>query len=118
MSSIVLVGALDTKGAEFAFLKDQILARGHVPVVVDVGVLGTPAFAAAVLGSLQDAGFTAALVLTQPDRPRGRGLNVVPSPVKRLALDGGIPVYEPATLAPVETCAPILANPLDVLSSS
>ena len=80
-----------------------------------IGFAGTPAFAAAVLGSLQDAGFAVALVLTQPDRPRGRGLNVVPSPVKRVALDGGIPVYEPATLARVETCAPILANPLDVL---
>jgi methionyl-tRNA formyltransferase len=80
-----------------------------------IGFAGTPAFAAAVLGSLQDAGFAAALILTQPDRPRGRGLNVVPSPVKRIALEGGIPVYEPATLAQDEACAPIIANPLDVL---
>ena len=80
-----------------------------------VGFAGTPAFAAAVLGSLQDAGFAVALVLTQPDRPRGRGLNLVPSPVKRVALDGGIPVYEPATLATDAARAPILANPLDVL---
>ena len=80
-----------------------------------IGFAGTPAFAAAVLGSLRDAGFAIVLVLTQPDRPRGRGLNVIPSPVKRVAMDGGIPVYEPATLAPDAARAPILANPLDVL---
>jgi methionyl-tRNA formyltransferase len=80
-----------------------------------IGFAGTPAFAAAMLGSLRDAGFAVVLVLTQPDRPRGRGLNVIPSPVKRIALDGGIPVYEPATLAPDAARAPILANPLDVL---
>jgi methionyl-tRNA formyltransferase len=80
-----------------------------------IGFAGTPAFAAAMLGSLRDAGFAIVLVLTQPDRPRGRGLNVIPSPVKRVALDGGIPVYEPATLAPDAARAPILANPLDVL---
>jgi methionyl-tRNA formyltransferase len=80
-----------------------------------IGFAGTPAFAAAVLGSLRDAGFAIALVLTQPDRPRGRGLNVIASPVKRIALDGGIPVYEPATLAPDAARAPILANSLDVL---
>jgi len=80
-----------------------------------VGFAGTPAFAATVLGSLRDAGFAIVLVLTQPDRPRGRGLNLVPSPVKRVALDGGIPVYEPATLASDAARASILANPLDVL---
>ncbi len=80
-----------------------------------IGFAGTPAFAAAVLGSLRDAGFALALVLTQPDRPRGRGLNVVPSPVKRVALDEGVPVYEPAKLAPEAVRAPLLANPLDVL---
>jgi methionyl-tRNA formyltransferase len=80
-----------------------------------IGFAGTPAFAAAVLGSLRDAGFAIVLVLTQPDRPRGRGLNVIPSPVKRVAMDGGIPVYEPATLAPDAARAPILANALDVL---
>jgi methionyl-tRNA formyltransferase len=80
-----------------------------------IGFAGTPAFAAAVLRSLRDAGFAVVLVLTQPDRPRGRGLNVAPSPVKRVALEGGIPVYEPAKLAPEAASAPILVNPLDVL---
>jgi len=80
-----------------------------------IGFAGTPAFAAAVLGSLRDAGFAVVLVLTQPDRPRGRGLNLVPSPVKRIALDGSIPIYEPATLAPDVARAMIVANQLDVL---
>ncbi len=81
-----------------------------------IGFAGTPAFAAAVLGSLRDAGFAIALVLTQPNRPRGRGLNLVASPVKQIALDAGIPVYEPATLAPDAARAPILANRVDVLA--
>ena len=45
-STIVVIGALDTKGAEVAFLKDQIEARGHRALVIDSGVLGEPAFGA------------------------------------------------------------------------
>jgi uncharacterized protein (UPF0261 family) len=45
MATIVVMGALDTKGAELKFVKEQIEARGHTVVVVDVGVLGEPAFA-------------------------------------------------------------------------
>jgi methionyl-tRNA formyltransferase len=43
-------------------------------------------------------GHEIALVLTQPDRPAGRGLQVAPSPVKRFAIDRGIEVLQPATL--------------------
>lgn len=42
--TIAVVGTLDTKGREFEFLKDQIVARGHKPLVIDVGVLGPPKF--------------------------------------------------------------------------
>jgi methionyl-tRNA formyltransferase len=66
---------------------------------MNVGFAGTPAFAAPVLAALLDAGFAVPLVLTQPDRPRGRGLRLLPSPVKRLALDRGVPVQQPASLA-------------------
>ncbi len=48
MATIVIMGALDTKGAELEFLKQQIEARGHRTLVVDVGVQGQPAFAADV----------------------------------------------------------------------
>jgi len=80
-----------------------------------IGFAGTPAFAAYVLSSLQDAGFQVSLVLTQPDRPRGRGLKVLPSPVKQVALERGIAVYQPATLATDAARAPLLAQAIDVL---
>jgi len=81
-----------------------------------VGFAGTPAFAAVVLQALLDAGFPLALVLTQPDRPRGRGLRAEPSPVKRLAMDRGLRVLEPATLKTAEAISPLLAIPIDVLA--
>ena len=59
---------------------------------------GTPDFAAAALRALHDAGHEIALVLTQPDRPSGRGLQPAPSAVKRLATELGIPVRQPVTL--------------------
>jgi uncharacterized protein (UPF0261 family) len=48
MANVVVMGALDTKGEEVAFLAEQIQARGHRTVVVDTGVMGTPAFTPAV----------------------------------------------------------------------
>ncbi len=45
MKTVVIVGTLDTKGEEFAFLRDRVAAHGMQPLVVDVGILGTPAFA-------------------------------------------------------------------------
>ncbi len=63
-----------------------------------VGFAGTPTFASAALGAILAAGYQVPLVLTQPDRPKGRGLVVEPSPVKALALAHGIPVFQPATL--------------------
>jgi methionyl-tRNA formyltransferase len=56
---------------------------------------GTPNFAVPTLQKLVDAGFPVRLVLTQPDRPRGRGLELAPSPVKECALQLGIPVLQP-----------------------
>ncbi len=59
---------------------------------------GTPEFAATALKALLDAGFEVSLVLTQPDRPAGRGMQLQPSPVKRLALAHGIEVFQPVSL--------------------
>ncbi|HEY0843991.1 MAG TPA: methionyl-tRNA formyltransferase [Noviherbaspirillum sp.] len=59
---------------------------------------GTPEFAAVALKSLHDAGFEIPLVLTQPDRPAGRGMQLQASPVKQLALLHGIPVAQPVSL--------------------
>lgn len=59
---------------------------------------GTPEFAAAALAALIEAGHDIALVLTQPDRPAGRGMKLTASPVKELAQRHGIPVMQPQTL--------------------
>jgi len=56
---------------------------------------GTPQFAVPTLEKLVDAGFALRLVLTQPDRPKGRGLELVPSPVKQSAEKLGLPIYQP-----------------------
>lgn len=59
---------------------------------------GTPEFARAALERLQAAGFTIPLVLTQPDRPAGRGMKLQPSPVKQFALEQGIALAQPRSL--------------------
>ena len=56
---------------------------------------GTPQFAVPTLGKLVDAGFQVKLVLTQPDRPKGRGLELVASPVKQAAVKLDLPIYQP-----------------------
>ncbi len=80
-----------------------------------VGFAGTPAFAAAALAAIVDAGFDVPLVLTRPDRPQGRGLRVLPPPVRTLAEARGIPVLAPTTLRTSDARAPVVAHPLDVL---
>ncbi len=59
---------------------------------------GTPAFARVALERLHAAGFEIPLVLTQPDRPAGRGMKLQASPVKQFALDHGIAVAQPRSL--------------------
>lgn len=59
---------------------------------------GTPAFARVALERLHAAGVEIALVLTQPDRPAGRGMKLQASPVKQFALDHGIAVAQPRSL--------------------
>jgi methionyl-tRNA formyltransferase len=59
---------------------------------------GTPEFAAVALQALHEAGFEIPLVLTQPDRPAGRGMQLHASPVKQFALAHDIPVAQPVSL--------------------
>jgi methionyl-tRNA formyltransferase len=70
---------------------------------------GTPRFAQTILHALLDASHDVALVMTQPDRPAGRGLRINPSDVKALALERGLPVHQPATLKTPECRSPIVA---------
>ena len=60
--------------------------------------MGTPLFAVPSLRALMDAGYQILAAVTQPDKPRGRGLSPLPSPVKLLALENGVPVLEPLKL--------------------
>ena len=59
--------------------------------------MGTPDFAEESLRALLEAGEDVAAVFTQPDKPRGRGMQESFSPVKTLAVERGIPVYQPVT---------------------
>lgn len=64
-----------------------------------IAFAGTPPFAAAALSALLEAGHEIPLVLTQPDRPSGRGMKLKPSAVKEVALRHGIPVLSPVSLS-------------------
>lgn len=59
---------------------------------------GTPEFAKLALDAILDAGHEVPLVLTQPDRPAGRGMRLSPSPVKQRAEQAGIPMCQPRSL--------------------
>jgi len=60
--------------------------------------MGTPDFAVSSLEALCESGHEIVLVVTQPDRPKGRGYTLTPSPVKQYAIDRGLAVISPATL--------------------
>ncbi|NHM25636.1 methionyl-tRNA formyltransferase [Desulfofundulus sp. TPOSR] len=57
--------------------------------------MGTPDFAVPALKALVDAGYPVVGVVTQPDRPKGRGKKIQPSPVKQAALHMGLPILQP-----------------------
>jgi methionyl-tRNA formyltransferase len=76
---------------------------------------GTPPFAAAALDALAEAGHEIVLVLTQPDRPAGRGMRLMPSAVKQAALARGLPVSQPAGLKTPEAQAELRAADADVM---
>ena len=80
-----------------------------------VAFAGTPAFAREALAAIIEAGFDVPLVLTQPDRPAGRGQRLQASPVKELALAHGLPVHQPANLRDADNVAPLAACAADVL---
>ena len=76
---------------------------------------GTPEFAAVALKALIEAGHEIVLTLTQPDRPSGRGMKLTPSPVKVMAEQHGIPVWQPERLRTPEQQAPVAAAQADVM---
>ncbi len=76
---------------------------------------GTPEFAAQALAAILAAGHHVPLVLTQPDRPAGRGMKLQPSAVKQLALAHNLPVFQPDRLKDPTTHDPIRTAQADVM---
>ncbi|WP_028221528.1 methionyl-tRNA formyltransferase [Paraburkholderia oxyphila] len=79
---------------------------------------GTPEFAAAALAAIHEAGFAVPLVLTQPDRPAGRGMKLQASPVKRYAQEHGIAVAQPPSLRRAGKYPEEAAAALDLLRAT
>lgn len=76
---------------------------------------GTPDFAAVALSALIEAGHSVALVLTQPDRPAGRGMKSIAGPVKQVAVANGLPVMQPVSLKDVAIQREIAAIGADIM---
>ena len=76
---------------------------------------GTPDFAAGHLQTLVDSEHEIVAVYTQPDRPSGRGKKVQPTPVKAVALEANIPVFQPASLKSTEEQAQLAEFKADVM---
>jgi methionyl-tRNA formyltransferase len=76
---------------------------------------GTPEFAVPALAALIEAGHEITMVLTQPDRPAGRGMQLKASPVKQLALTHQLNIFQPESLKPADVQAHIAAVNADAM---
>ncbi len=76
--------------------------------------MGTPDFAAGALKALIDAGHELLLVVTQPDRPKGRSDKLIPSPVKEVAVDNNIEVFQPLKIKTPESVAKLSEYSADI----
>ena len=76
---------------------------------------GTPEFAVPALAALIQSGYKIVMVLTQPDRPAGRGMKLQASPIKQLALQHNLNVFQPESLKSAEIQAHIAAVNADVM---
>ena len=77
--------------------------------------MGTPDFASASLKKLIDERFDVVGVFTQPDKPKGRSMELCASPVKELALENGLPVFQPVKMRDGTALAQIKALEPDIL---
>ncbi len=76
---------------------------------------GTPDFAVPALQMLIDSKHELCAVYTQPDRPSGRGRKLTPSPIKKLALEVGVPVFQPETLKTEDDIKQLAALDADLM---
>ncbi|MEL0258546.1 MAG: methionyl-tRNA formyltransferase [Halieaceae bacterium] len=86
-----------------------------MPTPLRLAFAGTPDFAARHLDRLMSGPHRLAAVLTQPDRPAGRGKRLQPSPVKSLAMEANLPVWQPDTLKTSEAEQVLAEFELDLL---
>ncbi len=76
---------------------------------MNIVFMGTPDFAVPCLKALAESGENISAVFTQPDKPKGRGYKMIPTPVKAAALEAGIGVYQPLSLRKGDDAAEALA---------
>jgi methionyl-tRNA formyltransferase len=76
----------------------------NFPVRPRLIFMGTPEFAVPTLRALLDHGYPVMAVVSQPERPQGRGKRVIASPVKRLALERKVPVLQPEKASAPDFC--------------
>ena len=89
-------------------------ARVIIHTMTNIVFMGTPDFAVPALEALIATGHVVGVV-TQPDRPAGRGKKLKPPPVKTTAVDAGIPVYQPKSLRKPAAIEPISAWQPDLI---
>ncbi|WP_231577993.1 methionyl-tRNA formyltransferase [Thermorudis peleae] len=94
---------------------DELSMGEHQQQPIRTMFFGTPDFAVPILRALaQDPRFSVVLVVTQPDRPSGRGRTMTPPPVKQLADALGLPVFQPRTLRHADVQATLAAAQPDL----
>ena len=82
---------------------------------MNIVFMGTPAFALPTLEKIYNSSHSILSVITQPDRPKGRGQKQVDSPIKKFALENNLPLLQPATVNTKEFIASLLENRPDYI---
>ena len=82
---------------------------------MNIVFMGTPEFALPTLEKIQNSSLCILSVITQPDRPKGRGQKQVDSPIKKFALENNLPVLQPETVNTQEFIASLLKNRPDYI---
>jgi methionyl-tRNA formyltransferase len=77
--------------------------------------MGTPSFSVPALNALLNHGYNVVAVVTQPDRPKGRGRKLTPSPVKEAALEHGLEILQPEKASSPDFCETVRARNPDLL---
>ena len=95
----------------------QMNGRNRAALSADPGIvfMGTPDYAVPSLKRLKAAGYRVQAVVTQPDRPRGRGRKPLPPPVKEAAVESGLLVLQPEKASDAGFCREILGLGPDLL---